>query len=483
VPTDHRPGQEAAAHDRDQFSEGSADDSRYERFFQMTGSPFAPGANPCFLFTCPSNLEALEAITRAFDQRDALVVVTGPGGSGKTLLCDTALRQLGQRTFVCVISGPLSSSDDLIKRVLDAFGVSSRERGRLDGASGLDLVETLQRFLSSLAVLDARAVIVIEATADLRTETLEPVVHLATAAEPRVLQVVLIGRPELERSFGGLDGARLPHPSIARHVRIERLSPRDVGKYIERRLWIAQGGLDALLDVEGTASERVRFTSGAMKAVSALSGGLPRAINVICDHALDAAARRGRYKIDVGEVVTAAQHLGLPVPLTVRLRRYRPLVAAAALVLLAAGSLLAAGVIDPRFAVEAALPETTRDPQPGSVGLGERVATTEPAVDSQASEVVAPLVEIESFTVVTAPFRTAGGAADAAARASRLGLPTFTRAAAREAHQVVIGPYASRGEARTAQQQLETAQLHGTQIVATPPRAGVAAPGGMGDDE
>jgi type II secretory pathway predicted ATPase ExeA len=464
---------------------GSADGSRYERYFCLTESPFAPGANPRFLFTCGSNLEALEEITRALEQRDGFVVVTGPGGSGKTLLCHTALRQLGPRTFVSVISGPLSSSDDLIKRVLDAFGVSSRGRGQFDQASGLDLVETLQRFLSSLAVLEARAVIVIEAAPDLRMETLEPIVHLATAAEPRVLQVVLLGRPELERTFGGLDGSRRHHPSIACHIRVERLRPREVRQYIERRLWIAQGGLDALLDVEGTAPERVRFTSRAVKAVAALSGRLPRAINIICDRALDAASRRRRHMIDVGEVVTAAQHLGMPIPLTVRLGPYRPLVAAAALVLLAAGGLLAVGVIDPRFgSVEAALPATTRDAQPGSLGLDDsRLATTtEPAVDGQPSEVVAPLVEIESFTVVTAPFRTPGGAADAAARAARLGLPTFTRAAP-EAHQVVIGPYASREEARTAQQQLETAQLHGTQIVMTPPRVGEGAPDGMREDE
>jgi general secretion pathway protein A len=366
---------------------GSADGSRFERFFHLTESPFASGVNPRFLFTCASNLEALDGITRALERRDGLVVVTGPGGSGKTLLCETALRQLGPRTFVCVVSGPLSSSDDLIKRVLDAFGVSSRERGRFDGASGLDLVETLQRFLSSLAVLGARAVIVVEAAADLETATLEPIVRLAEAAEPRVLQVVLVGRPELERSLGGLDGAPVQHLSIAHHVRIERLSARDVGKYIERRLWIAQGGLDALLDVEGTRSERVRFTSRAVKAVSALSEGLPRAINIICDHALDVAARRRRYTIDVGEVVAAAQHLDLPIPLTVRLRRYRPLVAAAGLVLLAAGSLLAAGVIDPRGAVEAALPETTRDTEAGSVGPDPRLATTTgPSVDGQPSD-------------------------------------------------------------------------------------------------
>ena len=139
--------------DRAQTRRDTVDSEGYERYFGLVESPFALTPNPRFLFKSRSITEALEHVTRALKRREALIVVTGDAGTGKTLLCRLVLQQLEPRTFVCVITNPLLTRDDLIRQLLTDFGVVSGQPGRPEQASGHDLVRTLGEITDAVVVI------------------------------------------------------------------------------------------------------------------------------------------------------------------------------------------------------------------------------------------------------------------------------------------------------------------------------------------
>ena len=245
-------------------------------------------------------------------------------------------------------------------------------------------------------------------------------------------------------------------------------------QYIERRLWIAHGGPDGLHDGRERTFWRVQFTAAAVHAVTSLSGGLPRVINILCDRALEIAYRRRKKSIDAAEVLSAAEALKLKTPLKLKLASYRA-VAAAVLTVVTAGAVFATGLFRSTPARDrAAVSVTATAPTSESdrAGSDSSPPNASPAAGAVAAEpTVAPLVVAETFAVIAASFRTPEPATALAARATGLGLPAFTRLVAGPWHQVVVGPYATRDEAQNAQAQLDRAQVKGTRVAALQPRS------------
>jgi general secretion pathway protein A len=315
----------------------------------------------------------------------------------------------------------------------------------------------------------------------LQPEVLEQIRLLSNfeTESSKLLQIILVGQPELDRLLGTPELRQLEQ-RISRRFQLQPLGASEVQQYIERRLWIAHGGPDGLHDGRERTFWRVRFTPAAVRAVTSLSGGLPRVINILCDRALEIAHHRGKKSVDAGEVLSAAEVLKFPTSLKLKLASYRA-VAAAVITVVTAGGVFATGLLHRRSepTSEIASPGTpgpalnpvpessfaTSDSSPpdATSPAGAGVAAAEPTVG--------PLVVAETFTVVAASFRTSEPAAALAARATQLGLPAFTRIVAGPWHQVVVGPYASRDEARKAQEQLDAAEIRNTHLVATQPSA------------
>src|SRR5688572_6706004 len=103
----------------------------YEPFFGLNEAPFRLAPDPRFLFASSSHSAALEQVAYALERREPLVVITGEIGTGKTLLCRTVLQRLRRKTFLSVINDPLLERDDLLKGLLQDFGVISKDRTRL----------------------------------------------------------------------------------------------------------------------------------------------------------------------------------------------------------------------------------------------------------------------------------------------------------------------------------------------------------------
>src|SRR3569832_2461201 len=120
--------------------------------------------DPKYLYRSQSHGNAFDLLQYAIRRREGFVVVTGDIGTGKTTLCRALLEQIDRTTFTALVLNPFISEEDLLKLVLQEFGVVSREeikRGRLAGVSKQELIETLNEFLLSLQAIGAQALLII----------------------------------------------------------------------------------------------------------------------------------------------------------------------------------------------------------------------------------------------------------------------------------------------------------------------------------
>ena len=288
----------------------------YEQFFGLSDAPFSLAPNPRYLFESASHAHALQELAYAIQRREPLVVVTGEIGSGKTLLCRTVLQRLDGRTFVSVINNPLLERDDLLKQMLQDFGVMSTDRTTVPGVSRHDMVHALEDFLSSLIALDAHAVVMIDEAQHVQPDVLEQIRLLSNIDAPSGtrLQIMLVGPLELESLLARPD-LRQFQQRVSRRIRLEPLRENELQSYIEHRLAVgraAGSGLPGAGDLAEALAQwngeggGVTFTPDAVRAVWRGSGGLPRVVNLLCDRALEAAYHRQLRTIDADLVETAA---------------------------------------------------------------------------------------------------------------------------------------------------------------------------------
>jgi type II secretory pathway predicted ATPase ExeA len=436
----------------------------YERHFGLAEAPFTLNSSPRFLFESASYQAALKEITYALPRREPIIVITGPIGTGKTTLCRIIAERRGPRTVVATISHPPGNIDDLLRQVLDGFGLLTDDTSQVVRASHYGLIRTLEQFLASLVPLKAQAVIVFDEAHHLRSDMLEQIRLLSNLdTENQILQIILVGQPELDDLLAG-DDLRQLNQRISRRHRLEPLQSAEVSPYVDRRLSVAQG--------DRSHGHLPEFTASAMRTVAALSHGVPRVINTLCDRALESAWADRTHTIDTARIVRVARALHIEVPQTVRVRLKRRYVWAAAAAAVLLSAVLVWTIRD--SAVEVSTPRTS-DPPEAVSATAPTVQSSEPAAPAAAAPVAVatappaaqlpPRTAAESgrFLVVVSSFRTQDRSAKVAADIVALGLPAFVRSTSGW-QQVVVGPYTSRPAAIAAQSQLAAAHFADTTI-------------------
>jgi general secretion pathway protein A len=308
----------------------------YETYYGFSEKPFSLTPDPKYLYRSQPHGDAFDLLQYAVRRREGFVVVTGDIGTGKTTLCRALLEQIDRTTFTALVLNPFLTEEDLLKRILQDFGVISRDEikaGRLAGVTKQELIETLYEFLLSLIPLKACAVLIIDEAQNLPLPVLEQIRILSNLEtdKEKLLQIILVGQLNLQTLLRSPEMRQLDQRVSIRY----ELTPLDseaVAAYVAHRLTIAGGG------------GAVGFTAKALQQVHRRSGGIPRLINLICDRALLAAFSVRASRITPEMVTHAAQSLDVQVPRKDRFgwfRRQASLAAAAAVVLLS--SVLAVG--------------------------------------------------------------------------------------------------------------------------------------------
>lgn len=279
------------------------DTPMYEAFYGFAQSPFTLAPDPSFLYLGGTHDGALRQLRLAIRRREGFIVLAGDIGTGKTTLCRALIEQLDTSSFTSLVLDPFVTVDELLREVLLDFGVVSRQTarsGRLATASRHDLVATLHDFLLSLQPIGGAAVLIIDEAQHLAPAVLEQIRVLSNLEtnKAKLLQVVLVGQLDLLTVLGD-QGMRQLDQRISLKARLEPLSRTDVEAYIGHRLDIAGG------------SSSVVFDASALDTIHAVSAGVPRVINLLCDRALTLGAAAGNRSIGDDTVRTAAAALGL----------------------------------------------------------------------------------------------------------------------------------------------------------------------------
>ena len=107
----------------------------YETYYGFTEKPFSLTPDPKYLYRSQSHASAFELLQYAIRRREGFAVVTGDIGTGKTTLCRALLEEIDRTTFTALVLNPFLSEEDLLKRILQDFGVVSRDehQGGADG--------------------------------------------------------------------------------------------------------------------------------------------------------------------------------------------------------------------------------------------------------------------------------------------------------------------------------------------------------------
>jgi general secretion pathway protein A len=278
----------------------------YEEYYGFVEKPFSLTPDPKYLYKSESHANAFDLLQYAIRRREGFVVVTGDIGTGKTTLCRAILDQLDRKTFTALVLNPFLSEDDLLRLILQDFGVVSRaeiKRGRLAGISKQELIDALNEFLLSLLPLRAGALLIIDEAQNLPRAVLEQIRILSNLEtdKEKLLQIVLVGQLNLKDLLRSPDLRQLDQRVSIRYE-LKPLTREETAAYIAHRLTIAGGGA------------AVAFTPKALDLVQRYTTGIPRLINLVCDRALlgGYAARTNRILPEM--VIKAAASLDLEAP-------------------------------------------------------------------------------------------------------------------------------------------------------------------------
>ena len=305
----------------------------YEDYYGFTEKPFSLTPDPKFLFKSESHANAFDLLQYAVRRREGFVVVTGDIGTGKTTLCRALLEQIDRNTFTALVLNPFLSEDDLLKLILQDFGVVSRDdvkRGRLTNVSKQELIEALYDFLLSLLPLRAGAVLIIDEAQNLPMPVLEQIRILSNLEtdKEKLLQVMLVGQLNLNPLLKAPQMRQLDQRVSIRY-QLRPLSRDEVAAYVSHRLTVAGG------------SAAVTFQPKALDMVHSRTQGIPRLINLICDRSLLAAFSGRTNRITPEMVNQAAESLEL---LEDRPSRFGWFRRRASVVMMAAGASVSLGV-------------------------------------------------------------------------------------------------------------------------------------------
>jgi general secretion pathway protein A len=278
----------------------------YEEYYGFIEKPFSLTPDPKYLYKSESHANAFELLQYAIRRREGFVVVTGDIGTGKTTLCRAILDQLDRKTFTALVLNPFLSEEDLLRLILQDFGVVSREeikRGRLALVTKQELIETLNEFLMSLLPLRAGALLIIDEAQNLPHRVLEQIRILSNLEtdKEKLLQIVLVGQPNLKDLLKSPELRQLDQRVSIRYE-LKPLSREETSAYVAHRLTIAGGGV------------AVSFTPRALEFVHRYTSGIPRLINLLCDRALLGAYSDRSPRVVPDTVHRAAGSLDLEAP-------------------------------------------------------------------------------------------------------------------------------------------------------------------------
>ncbi len=241
----------------------------YLDFYGLKEKPFSTTPDPRFLLQTPTHREALAQLVYGVREGTGFAVLIGEVGTGKTTLLRALLQRIDPEVAVAFVVNPTLAFDGLLEYILEDLGIGK------GGDTTAQRLMSLQRFLVKRAAAGHPTLIVIDEAQHLDPPTLEQMRLLSNfeSTSQKLLQIVLAGQPELGTNLA-LPQLRQLKQRIGLRCTVRPLTASETADYIRTRLRIA-----------GAPNTRL-FTDGAVARLWRYSQGVPRVINIVCEHSL-----------------------------------------------------------------------------------------------------------------------------------------------------------------------------------------------------
>lgn len=242
----------------------------YRNFFGLRDNPFNVNPDPRYLYVTRHAQEALSCLMYGVQSRKGFILLTGEVGTGKTTLLNKLLDWLHRHRVATafVFNSRLDETQFLDFMVAD-FGITCKSNMKSQ------VLMRLNHWLLERYRAGETAVLIVDEAQNLSPDVLEEIrllTNLETATE-KLLQIVLCGQPELEHKLQRPELRQL-RQRITLRCKTHALTLEETGGYVAERLRIA-----------GANGEPV-FAPEAIRMIHTYSRGIPRVVNLLCEHAL-----------------------------------------------------------------------------------------------------------------------------------------------------------------------------------------------------
>jgi general secretion pathway protein A len=281
--------------------------SSYESFFGLFERPFSLTPEVRYHYRSRAHARALGGLSTGITRRAAVLLLTGDLGTGKSTLCRTLIRTFQREARVLYIANALLSPDELYRRLLQDLGATAAGGAAIERLAEAGRDE-LGRWLTEVlrAGTGPRPLILMDEAHLLPPATVDSLlglVSLETGGDP-LLQVLLASQPP---TVGAPTLPRVIDDSVLHRARLTALDLDECEPYIQHRLHVAGGA-------------PIAIAPRTIDVVHALSGGVPRLVNLLCERALQEAAAIRIRRLEPSMFETAAASLEL---LRLRSKRFR----------------------------------------------------------------------------------------------------------------------------------------------------------------
>ena len=253
----------------------------YTAFFGLDEKPFSISPDPRYLYLSQRHADALAHLIYGVSESGGFIQLTGEVGTGKTTLIRSLLEQLPEKVEIALILNPQLSTKEFLRSICQELRIETPKR-----ATAKDYVDLLNERLLRTHAAGRRVVLIVDEAQTLNPALLEQVRLLTNleTAKRKLLQIVLIGQPELRQVLDRPEMRQIAQRITGRY-HLEPLSAEDTFVYVKLRMKVA-----------GARTEV--FRPAAVREIYRQSGGIPRLINIVADRALLAAYTEDRTRIE-----------------------------------------------------------------------------------------------------------------------------------------------------------------------------------------
>jgi type II secretory pathway predicted ATPase ExeA len=242
----------------------------YKSFFGLKDNPFNVNPDPRYLYLTKEIEEALSGLMYGVQKRKGFITLTGEVGTGKTTLVNSLLEWLQQRKVrTAFLFNSRMNTNQMFDFILAEFGISCEFRSKSQQLMRLNqwLLDRYRAGETTVLIVDEAQNLTYPVLEEIRLLT-----NLETSTE-KLLQIVLSGQPELEEKLK-LPELRQLRQRIMLRCKTGPLSKEQTHDYIAERLRIA-----------GASGELI-FSPKAVETIHLYSLGIPRVVNLLCEHSL-----------------------------------------------------------------------------------------------------------------------------------------------------------------------------------------------------